>query len=251
MTDTRLRTRRQVLASVAAGSAVLAGCLGGDGDGEPSGTGEPSGAVDDSGGDDPDAAGDSPDGSTVPVRGDPEAAVTLAVYEDYACPHCRDYVLNGSPELVEAYVEPGDIRYEHRDLPIPVADPESWEAASAAREMLARGGHGAFWDYATRLYEEQSRLGTDTPELYAELATAVDGSVDGAAVRAAGVDRAHDDAAQADRERAVDLGAEGTPTFVLDGEIVASGYADPVLADVRAAVDEALGYDDNAGSGGY
>ncbi|MEF8812785.1 MAG: thioredoxin domain-containing protein [Halovenus sp.] len=240
----RPRTRREVLAGVAAGSAVLAGCLGGDGDGD---DGEPSGS-----GDDSDAGDDSPaDGSDVPVRGDPEATVALAVYEDYACPHCRDYVLNGSPELVEAYVEPGDIRYEHRDLPIPVADPESWEAASAAREMLARAGHDAFWDYAKRLYEEQSRLGTDTPELYAELATAIDDSVDGAAVRAAGVDRAHDDAVQADRERAVDLGAEGTPTFVLDGEIVASGYTDAVLAEVRAAIDEALGYDDNAGSGGY
>lgn len=228
----RLPTRRQVLAGVAAGSAVLAGCLGDDDDAPATG----------------DGTGDrGADEATVPVRGDRDAAVTLEVYEDYACGFCQDYVMDGAPTLVAEYVDPGDIRYEHRDLPIPVADPESWEAASAAREVLELGGSEAFWEYKERLYEEQGRIGTDTPELYADLAAEVD--VDGEDVQSAAVDRIYDGAVEADRQRGVDAGVEGTPTFVVDGDIVASGYDEDTLDDVRAALDDALGQDGVADDG--
>ena len=96
-----------------------------------------------------------------PVKGDPEASVTVAAYEDFACPHCRDYVLEVVPELQSEFIEPGMIRYEHHDFPLPVADPGSYTAANAARAAQARAGDEAFWVAAEQLFENQDSLGTD------------------------------------------------------------------------------------------
>jgi len=218
-------TRRRLLVGLAGGAAVLAGCSGGS---------TPS-----SGGDDQDSqsnsGGEGPLGP--PVRGDPDADVTLTVYEDFACPHCRDYNANGYPTLAEEYVESGEIRYEHRDLPIPVADPESYEAANGARAVQDRGGDEAFWTYAEQLFARQSDLGSETPALYADLA---EGLVTADAVREAAVDRAYAETVEADRQRGIDAGVEGTPGFVLNGEAVVSGFGEETVETVTAAIDEWL-----------
>lgn len=219
-------TRRRLLGGLTGVAAALAGCSGGSDSSD--GQGGQSGEDGESGGDD--ALGP-------PVRGDPEAGITLAVYEDFACPHCRDYNENGYPALREEYVEPGEIRYEHRDLPIPVLDPESYEAANAARAVQDRGGDEAFWAYADQLFARQSDLGEETPALYADLA---EGLVAGDAVRDAAVDQAHSATVEADRQRGVDAGVEGTPGFVVDGEVVTSGFGESTVETVRAALDERL-----------
>jgi protein-disulfide isomerase len=233
-----MSTRRQVLAAAGvAGVAGLAGCTGGStptaddqgggGDGTRNGGGGGNG-----GGETP-APRLSP-----PVKGDPEAGVTLAVYEDFACPHCRDYNANGYPELAEEFVDTGQVRYEHRDLPIPVLDPGSFEAANAARAVQDRHGDGAFWDYADALFANQDALGSETPALYADLAA--DLGYEGEPVRADAVDQAYADTVGGDRERGVDAGVEGTPGFVVDGEVVTSGFGDSTVETVRSAIEERL-----------
>lgn len=232
-------TRRQVLAGAGTAALVgtvgLAGCSGGGAEGaggsEATGTG----------------TGTADPQLSPPVRGDPDADVTLAVYEDFACPHCKDYNESGFPELAP-YVEEGRIRYEHRDLPIPVLDPGSYEAANAARAVQDRHGDGAFWSYAEGLFARQSGLRSEAPELYAEVAEALGN--DGASIREAAVDRAYGASVTADRQRAEDLGVGGTPGFVLNGEVVTSGFGDSTVATVTAALDEALSGAGGSGAGG-
>jgi protein-disulfide isomerase len=234
----RRPTRRRLLAAVGTGTAsVLAGCAGGSGGTEPGSDGA-SGATpeDDSGGSGTPTPSREP--LAPPVAGNSDAAVTLEVYEDYACPHCARYNAEGFPELEEAYVSPGEIRYEHRDLPIPVADPGSFRAASAARAVQDAHGDGAFWPYADALFEHSDRIPTDEPDLFARLAE--EQGHDPEAVRSAAVERTYRRTVERDRERAIALGAESTPAFALDGEIVASGFGSATVDTVRAAIDRAL-----------
>jgi len=217
-------TRRRVLAATA-GVGALPGGLGGVDEGA-----GPSGA---------ELAADY----DVPFLGVADGDVTLEVYEDFACPHCRTYNEELFPDLETAYLESEPVRYEHRNLPIPVKDPESWEAASAARAVFERGGNEDFWAYETALFEHQDQLGADTPALYGDLAA--DLGLDGGAVQSAAVDRAHDDVVGADRQRGVDAGVESTPSFVIDGEVVAAGSGQSALNDVEAALDAALGAGDD------
>lgn len=201
-------SRRAVLASLGVGTIALAGCLG-DGDGA----------------------------ETSPVLGDPDADVTLEVYTDFACPGCGAYAAGPMDDIKEAYTDPGHIRYEHRDLPIPVADPGSYQAASAAREVLAEYGSDEFWGYKSSLLDRQGELQSG-PGVLGDIADEM--GLDGEAIQSAGVEQAHEDDVDSDHTRAQSLGVGGTPGFVVNDEFIASGPDQGAISDVVAALDDAL-----------
>ncbi|WP_247009624.1 DsbA family protein [Halorientalis litorea] len=215
------RTRRELLAAVGGGTAVaVAGCLGGgpdtleDGDATGTATGSPASDI-----------------LSTPVRGDPEAPVTVLAFEDFACPHCRDYSLNVVPDILAEYADDGTIRYEFHDFPIPVDEDVSWNAACAARAVQARADDEAFFEYAHALFEAQSDLGPDAYERLAD-----DAGLDGAAVRESALDGEYRPTVAADRQRGEEAGVRGTPTVAVDGTVV-----DPTYDAISAAIEDALG----------
>ena len=116
------------------------------------------------------------------------------------------------PKLVEKYVEDGTLRLEWRDFPY--QGQESINAALAARAAQAQG---RFWEYHDLIYENQS--GGFSEERLVELA------------REAGLDveRFEEDLASGRFEQAVaedfregqQIGITGTPTFVINGRVLA------------------------------
>lgn len=199
-------TRRTLLTGLATGTAVgVAGCFGGGSDtsgGNGGGTGTSGGGQ-----------------LSTPVKGDPEADVRVIVFEDFACPHCRDFTLNVVPQLDSEYIEPGTVRYEFHDFPIPVHDEISWEAACAARAVQASEGDAAFFEYADALFENQRSLG---PATYEQLAT--DMGLDGAAIRQSAVNREYEATVRADRQLGQEAGVQGTPTVVVGQQGVRPTY---------------------------
>jgi protein-disulfide isomerase len=113
---------------------------------------------------------------------------------------------------VERYVESGTLRLEWRDFPY--LGQESVNAALAAR---AAQDQGKFWEYHDLLYENQS--GGFSEERLIELA------------REAGLDveRFEEDLASGRFEQAVaedfregqEMGITGTPTFIINGRVLA------------------------------
>lgn len=182
-------SRRTFLGGLGAGTVVLAGCLGGG----------------------------TADGSeNVPVRGDPDADVTLEVYEDFTCPHCQTYEQETFPEVQDAYLEQGLIRYEHRDFPF--LGGEAWQAASAVREVYDEYGNDQFWEYKSALMARGGEIETGAPDVFGSVAEEM--TLESEPIRSAAADRAHDDAAEADKERGRSLGVNGTPSFVVNGELM-------------------------------
>jgi len=211
-----LSRRRTLLGTAGLAASSLAGCLS-------------SGASDGSNSSNP-----SSESGTVlspPVQGDPQASLTVAAYEDFACPHCREYYLTVLPELESAYIDPERIRYEHHDFPIPVADPESYTAANAARAVQDSADEGAFWQYARGLYENQSSLG---PDLYASLANNV--GLDGGTIREAGVNQQYTATVMGDREQGLNKGVDSTPTVFVAGDIV----PETTIEAIRSAIEQAM-----------
>lgn len=252
-------TRRQLLFVTAVGTATLAGCISGDGDSDGSTDDGENGTVaetdddtensteadgandqgnsENSTADDADDSGDSmgTGAAAVPVRGDPDAEVVLEVYEDLGCPACRNYVENGFPELETQYIDEERIRYEHRDFP--VIGPASAQAASAAREALARHGNDAFWEFVSAVFANQDRLEPEGPALLSELAADLD--LDAEAIATAGEERAHQSVVDRDFERGQQLGVRGTPSFVVNGELVDPGDIGS-MAELVGAVSDRL-----------
>ena len=242
MTEERSQSRfsrRGVLGGLAAGTLALAGCSGGGGATTQDGDGDADGDTDGTADGDlvvtPGADGTLP----TPVAGNPDAQVTLAVYEDYACPHCAHYNQDGFPELASSYLDAGEIRYEHHDLPIPVANPGSWEAASAGRAVQAMAGDEQFYAFANGVFENYRQIPDGGPSMYESVAT--DLGLDGGAVRSAAENQTYQATVEADRQAGIDAGVQSTPTFVLDGDIVAAGWGEETLSTVRSAIDDALG----------
>lgn len=190
------RSRRELLLGIGTTAAVgLAGCLGRGG----------GGALEEV-------------SIEAPLAGDPDGAVTIQVFSDFACPHCRRYHLEVFPALESGVLAVGGARYEHYDFPIPV-DPEwSWTAARAARAVQADAGDAAFWAFATKLYENQGRL---TRARVARLADEV--GADGRRVRQVLGNGGYRDVVAADRTLGEELGIPGTPGVLVDGRLVSPG----------------------------
>ena len=164
-----------------------------------------------------------------PVKGDPNAGVTVAAYEDYACPHCQEYVQNVVPEIQSDYIDSNDIRYEHHDFPLPVDDPASYTAANAARAAQALAGDQAFWTYLDQLFANQSSLG---PEFYASLGEETGLGAD--RIRSAATNRRFERTITNDKQQGMQKGIEGTPAVFVNGTAV-----DPTVDAISSAIDAA------------
>lgn len=215
-------SRRQFLAGSAALATASAGCSSNGGTTETPELGTIA--------DETPPSGDQP--MAPPVAGDPDADVTVAVFEDYACPHCGTYSIEVFPQLASDYLESGEIRYEFHDFPLPVDEQVSWEAATAARAVQAAAGDQAFFEYSERLFANQDSLDRSTYESLTEGL-----GVDGATVREAASNRRYDETIEADKQGGLDRGVQGTPTVFVDGDPVE--WQEIAYEPVREAIEAA------------
>ena len=93
------------------------------------------------------------------VIGAPSATVTLVQFEDLGCTHCRDYMKDAFPTIINDYVRTGLVKVDFRGLG--VVTPSS---GPALRYTLAASRQKKLWQVAELFYENQSKLselGTD------------------------------------------------------------------------------------------
>ena len=141
-----------------------------------------------------------------PAKGDADARVTIVEWSDFQCPFCGR-VEPTLQQLREEYK--GKIRVAWKNQPLsfhPNAMPAA-EAAMAAHEQ------GKFWEFHDALFKKQGQL---SPALYDELARKLGLDLD----RFHASIQAHKSAAhiQADMAAGRAVGAEGTPTFFINGK---------------------------------
>jgi len=173
-----------------------------------------------------------PDLDYRPVIVDPEADVVVQAFEDFTCGHCATYKLEHFPTIREEYIDPGEVRYEHWDFPIPVNETWAVPVASAARGVGARQGRRGV--LLVRL--DGLRV---TRELQREAIGAAAEAAAGADPCAAIADAqfsAYEEASMSDRSEGESMGLAGTPTIFVNGEAVADYQAETIAA----AIDEAL-----------
>ena len=116
------------------------------------------------------------------------------------------------PKLVDRYVQRGTLRLEWRDFPY--LGQESVNAAVAARAAQAQG---RFWEYHDLLYENQS--GGFSDERLVELAR--EAGLDVERFRSDLASRRYEEAVAQDFQKGQQAGISGTPTFIINGEVLA------------------------------
>ena len=141
-----------------------------------------------------------------PSLGRDDVVVTLVEFSDYECPFCIRHFSETMPQIA-ALVDQGKLRYVFRDFPIASLHPEAARAHQAAR---CAQDQNRFWQLHARLFSP-AKTHTD-PALEAH---AVAAGLDVGQFRACLASGRHADHVQASVQQAVDLGANGTPSFFL------------------------------------
>lgn len=174
------------------------------------------------------------DGDDPAALGDEDAPVVLIGYSDYQCPYCATWVEDVQPELVERYVEQGDLRIEWREFPY----------MGESSHLLSVGAHaageqGAYWDYHDAVYGDQDTYKDQDPDTLTEQLTGVAEEL-GLDTEQFAEDLADDEltaAVDGDFAEGQQVGVSGTPAFVINGTPVFGAQPLDVFTD---AIDNAL-----------
>lgn len=237
------RTSVPALIAILAIPLALAAC-GKEGDKTTAPTGEPVAAVAAPAGTSwADTVNQTPDGHF--VMGNPQAKVRLVEYGSYTCSHCRDFSESATPEI-RSLVDTGKMNFEFRNY---IRDPMDMATA-----LLARcGGKDVFYPlseqffgYQNSLFEKaqamgdaayQAAIAAPATERFGRLASAV-GLIDYAKQRGISEDQAKQCLGDTKAAEALAQGVEkanadykisATPTFLINGAVVADAATWPIL----------------------
>ncbi|ERH07912.1 MAG: hypothetical protein J07HN4v3_00276 [Halonotius sp. J07HN4] len=217
-------TRRAYLTTLSAAATVgVAGCTGGSGDG-PGATSH-----------DCDIADRDPVATLPqPVAGPSDAAVTVDVFEDFACPHCADFTTGGLSRLKDEYLDGGNVRFRHFDLPIPVSE-WSGRVANAARSVQDTQGDAAFFEFSLAAYEN---IDNYSWQLIGDLAADV--GADPCRTLSDASSETYEPVLNDNRETGSSRGVESTPAIFVNDTLIeppeAGGWYDPVSSEIEATL---------------
>jgi len=87
-----------------------------------------------------------------PIRGDPNAPISIIEFSDYQCPFCARFYTQTLPLLKEEYIDQGKVNFVYRDFPIQSIHPNALPAAVAAE---CADDQNKYWEYHDILFERQ------------------------------------------------------------------------------------------------
>ena len=134
-----------------------------------------------------------------------DAPVVVTLYSDFLCPYCEQHDQEVEPELIERFVDTGQVRLVWHDLPL--QGPGAVDLAIGGRAAERQGG---FWEYKDVVFAE----GAD-PSRDGIVAAAEQAGLDTERFERDLDDPALELAVRRDREAAQQLGVQGTPAFVV------------------------------------
>ena len=159
------------------------------------------------------------------ICGQDSAPVKMIELSDYQCPYCKRFVDLTEPQVESEYIQKGLVQLEFRNFAITAgnAPPDQNEATLAAEAAECANDQGHYWEYHYKLYAEQAgeNRGAFLPDKLKQFAS--DLGLDRDEFDACLDSHKHIDLIVQERQQAADAGANGTPSFLIDGELVV-GY---------------------------
>lgn len=162
-----------------------------------------------------------------PVRGSRQAAVRIVQFSDFECPFCAE-----ASKIVFEFIQanPTKAYVVWKDFPLP--EHEHAQAAALAAQCAAQ--QGKFWEYHDKLFESQASLDEAT---YTRIASEV----------SLGLERFNRCRGQRQSlplvarniEEGRALGVDGTPFFIIGGQVISGSLTQAELEQLVAAAAEA------------
>ncbi len=175
-----------------------------------------------------------------PVRGNPDAKVTIVNYDDFECPFCARMHSTLMTEILPQY---GDkVKIIYKDYPLPM-HPWAKHAANNANCLAKENGQG-YWEFADYVHTNQRAISgnqKDVQNSFNELdhMTLDIGKKNGAdATRLQACIKVQSDAAiKASEAEGDSIGVSATPTVFVNGQRL-EGAVD--IEEVKAALNQQL-----------
>ncbi len=176
-----------------------------------------------------------------PIKGNPDAPVTVIEFSDFQCPFCSRFYEQTLPLIQQNYIDTGKIKFVYRDMPLDGLHPNA-RTAHIASECADE--QGKFWDYHDILFERQGQWQSLGPaaleEQLKEYATEL-GAQESDFESCLSSPSMADEVAK-DLADSFQYGASGTPTFFIGNE--ENGYVKLVgaqpFASFKASIDSLL-----------
>jgi protein-disulfide isomerase len=180
-----------------------------------------------------------------PVRGNPNAKVTVITFDDFQCPYCSVMHQKLFPTLLNEYGS--KVKFIYKDFPLESIHPWAVRAAVDAN-CLNEQKNDAYWDFADFIHAQQQTItkndkGERRPqaEMFSRLDDAARDSAKKFSLDAdklnACMKKQDESAVRASMQEGEKLDIDGTPTLFINGERIGG---DTDINNVRAILDRAL-----------
>jgi protein-disulfide isomerase len=146
-----------------------------------------------------------------PVKGSPNAKVTIVEFSDFQCPFCARFAAQTLPQIEEKYIKTGKVKLVYRDFPLNFHQyaQKAAEAAECADEQ------GKFWEYHDILFQKQSEWATVGESKFKEYAQQL--GLNTQKFNQCLDSGKYANEVQKDYNDGLKYGVSGTPTFFING----------------------------------
>ena len=176
-----------------------------------------------------------------PIRGNPQAKVTVINYDDLECPYCARMHQTFFPDTIERYKD--KVRFIYKDDPLTELHPWAMHAAIDAN-CLAAQSSPVYWDYVDYLHSHGQEINGEDRDVNKSFAAldrvarqmATIARLDDANLNAC-IAKQDDTQVKASSKEADGLGVNGTPAVFVEGERIEGFVPEQQL---WAVIDRAL-----------
>ncbi|NDJ77895.1 MAG: thioredoxin domain-containing protein [Chloroflexi bacterium] len=165
--------------------------------------------------------------------GPDDAPVVIVEFSDFQCGFCGRWYFEVLPQILEAY--PNEVKFIYRDFPI-FGEP----SLTAAMATECAEEQGAFWEMHDAIFEYLASPDSGGLNNDAMVSLADDLDLDTDSLATCLDSRRYEDEILADYQTALTYGFEGTPGFVINGQVYPFG-AQPFETFDRIIQDELAG----------
>lgn len=174
------------------------------------------------------------------AMGDPNALVFVEVFGDFQCSVCAIYTEYTENQLVgSTYITDGQVYYVYRHFPFIDDSLSAKESDMAANASMCAMEQGRFWDYHDMLFANQNGENQGSFRNNRLLAFAEALGLNQDAFRECFEENRYQDEVDRDIELGNQYYVTGTPTVMVNGNMITPGYM-PAYSDLVNAINTAL-----------
>ena len=161
-----------------------------------------------------------------PVKGSPDATVTIIEYTEYQCPFCARFVQETLPLIEENYIATGKVRLVFRNFPV------HQQAVIAAGAAVCAQEQDKFWEMHDTLFAQQEEWSGNPDFMVLFEGYAKDIGLDTDQFTSCLNAGEWLDKVKRDFEAGLEAGVQGTPSFSINDQLVVGAQPFEVFQEV-------------------